>query len=546
MAVITSSPTASTNDEDSEEESVSDSSMFAMSGVVDDIDLTMESFVMHQTNSCSTKLVLLSSAASEVDRSILSNVEIECEGTATIPRTTTGYMDLVGDDPTAVVGVASQEILRNTKSKKKKKKKKGKKPTTTKAKAAVSETNGIKMSTGKSIPQAPVEPPAIDRYASILRMKRLNDDKKQTSTSMLSSQRATTMVQFGRTHVREMKRGISFDTVPTDNGSFPLGLSEEIIQEYDLSVDEYVQRKGINKKVEELSSSSPGEMLSKLRMTTTTNKESSFPSMGGSFCNKQLEPLSETNRKIILLSSLDPNYRFEEELKIKKKEKNSTKNHHSRRTSTMTTTRRNKVASATSAASTSSASLKNPSYHNMELEHLLCVVIRKDLERITIDRSVTGCNCCKRSSKHHHHHPLSASTATSMNDRKLREELRKRKLLLPHENNNTRILPEKKQELFQRLQHAMEQEPCCREDNCPCVQNGIPCHELACKCFCSSSSTAHHHHSNPTAFSSASSCTSSINGNNNDDKNNRCGNIYGLDIVDIDRIQKKRAEFCTV
>jgi len=110
----------------------------------------------------------------------------------------------------------------------------------------------------------------------------------------------------------------------------------------------------------------------------------------------------------------------------------------------------------------------------------------------------------------HHHHPTA-----SMNDRKLREELRKRKLLHPEENCNDKILPDKKQELVQRLQQAIEKEPCCRVDNCPCVQNGFNCHE-----------TAQHSNNNPTQ-----------------DKAELCGNIYGLDSVDIGNIQKKRAEF---
>ena len=84
----------------------------------------------------------------------------------------------------------------------------------------------------KETPQAPLDesPRSILRYTS----NRSRSDNKNEKVHS---------VQFGNAHFREMKRSISADTVPTDSAGFPLGLSDEIVQEYVRTVQEHEQFK---------------------------------------------------------------------------------------------------------------------------------------------------------------------------------------------------------------------------------------------------------------------------------------------------------------
>lgn len=342
----------------------------------------------------------------------------------------------------------------------------------------------------KREPQAPQEPPLIILSSILFQHSKRKEKELQCS------------VRFGTIHYRELKRCIALDAVPTDNGGFPLGLSDEILYEYDRTLDEHEQ---IKKQQDPTSSSS-----------NSSKDVSSRPNSSGAF-NPSFVPLSEPFRKMLLLSSMDSNYHFPQLWSDKALCKDTSTTSHNMPLSSSpnrrTTRQHHKI--------TASAPQQ---YHNLELEHY-CVVIRNELERIRNDRSVTGCNCCRlnvsgSSKKQHHHHP--------MNDRKLRDELRKRKLLHPDEmSSKIPLSPEKKQELVQRLQDATEKEPCCRDDNCPCVQNQIECHESSCSCYTHSKGVTDNHNSNNYYLTMVE----------------RCGNVYGLDLVNVEEIRKKRSTF---
>mmetsp|Transcript_51001 Transcript_51001/g.59593 ORF Transcript_51001/g.59593 Transcript_51001/m.59593 type:complete len:130 (-) Transcript_51001:384-773(-) len=64
-----------------------------------------------------------------------------------------------------------------------------------------------------------------------------------------------------------------------------------------------------------------------------------------------------------------------------------------------------------------------------------------------------------------------------MSDRKLKDELRKRRLLSILPSNASREV------LAEALQNAVDAEPCCRENECPCASNGIECHVEVCSCW---------------------------------------------------------------
>jgi len=73
-------------------------------------------------------------------------------------------------------------------------------------------------------------------------------------------------------------------------------------------------------------------------------------------------------------------------------------------------------------------------------------------------------------------------------------------------------------EMEEILTHLIDQDPCCGED-CPCVKNGIGCHENACSCW----------------RDIGDRCTV-------DEINRSCGNKFGMEVMDVDEIRSHSAK----
>ena len=120
-----------------------------------------------------------------------------------------------------------------------------------------------------------------------------------------------------------------------------------------------------------------------------------------------------------------------------------------------------------------------------------------------------------------------------LNIHKITEELRKRN-----------ALPEKKssrEELELLLHDLVAKEPCCRDDNCPCVKSGIGCQSDACQCWHASHQLkAGHSHS-----SSSQSNKSTTDEITPEIIQTRCGNRFGMYTVDVDFINSYRASYLT-
>jgi len=116
-----------------------------------------------------------------------------------------------------------------------------------------------------------------------------------------------------------------------------------------------------------------------------------------------------------------------------------------------------------------------------------------------------------------------------MLEQKLKEELRKRSLYLS-KHNFTR------DELEQQLYDAVQNEPCCWNDDCPCVKSGIGCQADTCSCL-------HPGHDNVVGLGHLSPRNSKS--NTPEIIRTNCGNNNGMYVVDFDMIYKYRCQFIT-
>lgn len=144
--------------------------------------------------------------------------------------------------------------------------------------------------------------------------------------------------------------------------------------------------------------------------------------------------------------------------------------------------------------------------------------MRHELEELRNQRTksgATGCNCRKLSvylppkdgsgGKRAQHRRMKPS--------KLTQELKKRGIYDPSAS---------REELEILLHDAVENEPCCRGDDCFCIRNGIDCQSDACSCW---------HNSHVNAKGNFPSI---------EEIKNRCGNPLGHYTVDLDKINAFR------
>ncbi|KAG7352608.1 hypothetical protein IV203_008656 [Nitzschia inconspicua] len=161
----------------------------------------------------------------------------------------------------------------------------------------------------------------------------------------------------------------------------------------------------------------------------------------------------------------------------------------------------------------------NDTYSQVYVMH-----VRNELEELRNERSksgATGCNCRKlniyippkdgTAGKKAQHKRLKPS--------KLSQELKKRNL---YDESMSR------EDMEKVLHKSVEEEPCCRDEDCFCVRNGIDCQADACSCW-------HDSHVHVKRFSDSGPLSS-------EDIEKRCGNPLGMYVVDLDAIDSFRAK----
>ncbi|KAL7486503.1 hypothetical protein ACHAW6_012108 [Cyclotella cf. meneghiniana] len=162
--------------------------------------------------------------------------------------------------------------------------------------------------------------------------------------------------------------------------------------------------------------------------------------------------------------------------------------------------------------------------------------IQHELEALRIQRSDPanlGCSCRKL------HVFLPGSTDKSHNkkkgshrrlpERKVREELRRRGISADGMSRD---------KMESALHDAIEKEPCCSNNDCPCVRSGIGCQADTCSCWHPS-----HEGANTAAGSSSKKEHSEARNVVDQDVHEieeRCGNVNGMYVVNFGKIRRYR------
>ena len=162
----------------------------------------------------------------------------------------------------------------------------------------------------------------------------------------------------------------------------------------------------------------------------------------------------------------------------------------------------------------------NEEYNQAMVHH-----VRNELEQIRFERNksgATGCNCRKLVV---YLPPKDGSGGKKSQHRRLKpskvvQELKKRDLY------DSSVASMSRDKMEKMLYKAVEKEPCCRDDACFCIRNGINCQADACSCW--HDSHVHVKHSDGVLA--------------NDDIRKRCGNPLGIYVVDTEAIDTYRVD----
>jgi len=408
-----------------------------------------------------------------------------------------------------------------------------------------------------SSPQpSPTQSKKLTKNQKRRQRKRKKKNSSQGSTLTATANEAapkTPNVSFSTVTIRSYPRAFSGDSVPADGG-WPLGMERDHIEESDaIDVEEFETAKQERLKerwetlLEESESSTPPSPSSKSKSSTQSSAPSIDPKVIKFMNDLHVEnapavyetrqwdyrsgvknPLfgvvPESQRQALFLeASGTPEDEQDQNQPQSQQDGNGT-------------TRRSRSNSVTSAASQSSkqsssssrrtrsnsvgnfgnnSSNFNDTYNQVYVHH-----VRNELEELRTQRTksgATGCNCRKlniyippkdgSAGKKAQHKRLKPS--------KLAQELKKRNI---YDASASREAMEK------ALQKAIEKEPCCRDEDCFCVRNGIDCQADACSCW---------HDSHVHAKSGRDILS-------NDEIKNRCGNPLGTYVVDLDAIDNYR------
>ena len=160
--------------------------------------------------------------------------------------------------------------------------------------------------------------------------------------------------------------------------------------------------------------------------------------------------------------------------------------------------------------------------------------IQHDLEALRIKRTDPanlGCSCRKlhvflpgSTDKLHH---KKKGSHRRLPERKVQEQLRKRGLL---NKGNESMSREKMEKL---LHDAIENEPCCWGNDCPCVRSGIGCQADTCSCW--RNDVVSHHNNGNVASKEEDLEAMKI----------HCGNVNGMYIVNTEGIAAYRKQYVT-
>ena len=343
------------------------------------------------------------------------------------------------------------------------------------------------------------------------RKKKKNKKNNGTTTScatVAQVEESKHRVSFSDVRIRSYPRCFSVDAVPGDGG-WPLGMELEPLEGIEeLQLDEYeaqkqerlierwerVQEENCDEKVK--------EKLTKRPDGTPLVLETRQWDYSSGLKNPLFKISHEQDRQAIFLD-VDP--------KTLDNKPPSPK----RRSRSNSVTSVGSSSSRTRSASFSNSEQFNETYNQVMVHH--CRNELEELRNLRTKSGATGCNCRKLNV---YLPPKDGSGGKGVQRRRLKpsvlaKELKKRNMY------NEKDSREKMEKLLHDL---VEKEPCCRDEDCFCVRNGIDCQSDACSCW-------HDSHVHAKAGSDFPSV---------EEIKNRCGNPIGMYTVDFQEIESYR------
>mmetsp|Transcript_59104 Transcript_59104/g.70502 ORF Transcript_59104/g.70502 Transcript_59104/m.70502 type:complete len:594 (+) Transcript_59104:76-1857(+) len=336
--------------------------------------------------------------------------------------------------------------------------------------------------------------------------KKLNDEaqkkKKRKKKKKKNQKKHTPRIKFGSVTAREYRRCMMSATGIPNHGGWPLGMSNDIVREAEWgTVDdvEIIRQETLKKRLQKVMGADAAIDENFLLETRQFDYKKREERVNG--VNPLFSHIDENERKAILcrdvgfdfnLAPLPPTSSPTNPAQCKKRKPNK-KNRRQVYDESAHVLKRNSLP-----------------YNSTEILH-----VQKELEQIRDYRSHPnqGCSCRKIALHHKHKH---GKKGKGLTENKLRSELRKRGMT--SETHKSRA------EMEAILDKVMKDEPCCRDDNCPCVKNGIGCLADVCACWNDGKGNA---------------------GLGVEEIKEACGSRLGMEVCSADVISENRKKFLT-
>ena len=365
------------------------------------------------------------------------------------------------------------------------------------------------------------EEESVDAINSRVQYKKQSKSKRKQRKRNKGAKRKTpaAAVQkcfgFDGVQIRYLDRCLGEDTVPS-SGSWPLGLSDDVVDYAEFSVNDYEDAKQarLTERMEQVVT----DQAMKQRLLAHGSYLETRQWDYRSSCHKNplFHVLSEPLRMKQLLhySSADS----DDSLGMTGASPSSPDRHTPHKTRARSGSLSGETRMSTRQRSGSVTEQFNETFSQLEVHR-----VRNDLEQLRNSRSKegsAGCSCRKLTvyilppgggGKKAHH--------KRMNVADVLRELRKRHLL-PNETKT-------REELELLLHDAVEQEGCCVNDDCYCARNNINCQMDACDCWLPSHQTKDASKKDSYTLSSP-------------EIEKACGNRNGMYAVDLDAIHDYR------
>jgi hypothetical protein len=367
------------------------------------------------------------------------------------------------------------------------------------------------------------------------RSKKTNKTRKEIGPR--SQEPCRHHVTFDRISVRFMDRCLGTDTVP-GSGSWPLGLSNTVLDDMDVSIDDYEHEK--QARLQHRLNALTGDFETvcahlETRQWDYRSSDRKNPLFGSLHEQDRMNLLLAYSSSAAAATTSEASPLLQEDLSGDHTAASQSGSPPSpprkmRARSASLSCEQNNIHKSISGRQRSASFCEqfDDTFSQLDVHR-----IRNELEQIRINRSTddsAGCTCRKLTvyllppgggGKKAHH--------KRMNIGDLKKELRKRHIL-PTDNKT-------REQLELILHDAVEKEPCCSSDECACVRSGINCQMDVCGCWLPSHQTKDCSKKDTYTLSHRQIIEA-------------CGNRYGMYSVDLEKIQAfrlnvlERVEYC--